>query len=371
MGDPERESLSAFMAENFEAFSLLDSAIDQTVVQVERNLDPSFHDFVLTRLVSAFVAGSSPPTPMKTILVLDTNILFGDRKNVSLGRPSSTERMFQSPGLDWWGPFELRDELLEKIESELPAKASKGKALAHAKRLFAAIQLKAPTELGALHRARGLIAQHDPDDVPFLALAFEVGAHAVVSRDTRSLGRQTEIPRWDTGGVAEVVGVAEGGSLALFVVGKTAEAMMAATEQMFVAVVAAVHSALVLGASLIGAAVQGLAEILARIPPDIQTALAIALAGAAIGVGLGMLFSKNFQESVLDGLEKIGAAVARVVGWIVKAVRRLPTAAYAILVWVWNVTLPFTAGAVITAGVLFRRINALIALCETRVADYP
>lgn len=369
MSSPDRDSLSAFLSENFEAFSVFDAVVDRTVTQVGRDLDPSFHDFVLTQLVSTFVAGASSPQPVKTILVLDTNILFGDCRSVALGRPSSTERMFHSPALELWGPEELREELLEKIETELPEKASKPKARAHAKKLLSAIRLKAATELAAVRRARELIAGYDADDVPFLALALQVGAHAVVSRDTRSLGRQTEVPRWDIGGVAQVVGTAEGGSLALFVVGATAEALARAAEQVFVAVVAAINSALVLVANLIGAAVEGLAEILARIPPDVQSALALALVAAGIGVGLGMIFDKGFREAVLDAIGKVGAAVGRVVSWIIKAVSRLLRAVYAVLVCLWNVMLPITAGAVVAAGVLFRRISALIALLEERISD--
>lgn len=366
MEPEERESLSAFMSENWEAFSSFDAAVDRTVTRVGRDLDPSFHDFVLTQLVSTFATGGFSRRSIRTVIVVDSNILFGDCRRVALGRPSSTSRMFKSPYLELWGPPELREEVLEKIETELPADASKPRACAHAKKLLDSIHIKAPTELAALVRARGLIAGKDPDDVPFLALAFEVGAHVVASRDAKSIGSQSAIPRWDIGNVAKVVGTTEGGGLSLVVVGATAEAVAAAAEQVFISVAAAVDSALRLVAAAIGMAVEGVADLISRIPPDVRKALLVVGAGAAIGVGLGMLFSENFREAVFDGLAELGSKVTRFVRWVMEAVTRILTTIYALLVALWNIMLPVTAGIVTVAGVLIRRIWALLQLCAER-----
>ena len=361
MSAPIRNSLGDFLSENFEAFASFDSAFDSTIVRVGRELDPSFHDFVLQQLVEVFVGGLSSGRTIKSRLVIDSNIVVGDCFRVATGKPSSTERLFKSPFIELWAPDSIEAEVAESIRDDLPRGASREKAIEQATRLIGALRLCPVNQLVSVRRAQQLLDAYDPDDVPFLALAFDLNAEAIVSRDTASIGQQREIPRWDIGGIAQVAGIMEGGSLSLVIVGATASATLNAVESVFLVVAAAFQSALILMAAIVGAAAEGLASVLAQIPPRILQAIGILALIALVGVVLGLIFSPEFRESVASGLEKVASAMAKFAGMVVELAKRIVGAIYAVFVWVWNVMLPLTAISVTAAGVIFRRIGLLLA----------
>jgi predicted nucleic acid-binding protein len=365
---PTRDSLTDFMNGNLEAFAAFDTEFDKGVIRVGREIDPAFHDYVLRQLIDVFTAGLSKKRSLKSRLVIDSNIVVGDAFRVSVGKPSSTERLFASPFLELWAPNTIEEEVAESIRDDLPKGGSSEKAKAHAAKLLRKIKLHPASDLKAVVRAQQLISAYDPDDVPFLALAFDEGAEAIVSRDVTSIGQQREVARWDIGGMASVVGEAEGGSLSLVIIGASATAIVTAAQSVFTTVAAAFSTALSVIAAIVGAAVEGFAAALAAIPPDVQAIIGIAAVIAIVVLILGVIFSPDFRRGVADAIEKAADAFSRFAKTVAESARRIFDAVYSVLVWLWNLLLPLTAITLRAAGVVLRRASVLIARCEAKAA---
>jgi predicted nucleic acid-binding protein len=302
-------------------------------------------------------------------VVIDSNIIFGDALRVARGLPSSTDRILRSRFIEPWAPRQIREEVEQNIREEFPRLgASVEDGLAHANKLLSELRLVDDADIVSVQRARDLISPFDPDDVPFLALSFDLDADAIVSRDKESIGRQTEMTQWDIGDLAKTVVIYESGSLALVITAGAFDLAITALEAVLIATARAFQSALAAIAALVGAVGSGIANAIAQLPPEIVAAIGVAVLAGIVAVIIAAIASETFRDQVSEGI----AAIGDFISWVARAVIRLASAIasslWSMISWLWDTVQPAAAFTVVAAGVLFRRIDLLVKQIEAGAA---
>ncbi len=118
-------------------------------------------------------------------VVVDNNFIFGQIKNI-VERNKSLETSFiyrisKLSSVKIYAPPKLVEELFDKIEKIL--KGDKELARKYANTILERIEVKDAFWINEWKTANNLIGHVDSDDVPYLALALEVGSHAIISKD--------------------------------------------------------------------------------------------------------------------------------------------------------------------------------------------
>jgi hypothetical protein len=257
----------------------------------------------------------------------------------------------------------------QNIREEFPRLgASVEDGLAHANKLLSELRLVDDADIVSVQRARDLISPFDPDDVPFLALSFDLDADAIVSRDKESIGRQTEMTQWDIGDLAKTVVIYESGSLALVITAGAFDLAITALEAVLIATARAFQSALAAIAALVGAVGSGIANAIAQLPPEIVAAIGVAVLAGIVAVIIAAIASETFRDQVSEGI----AAIGDFISWVARAVIRLASAIasslWSMISWLWDTVQPAAAFTVVAAGVLFRRIDLLVKQIEAGAA---
>ena len=118
-------------------------------------------------------------------VVIDNNFIFGQIKN-AVEKNKNIENSFiyklvNSSYIDVYAPFKLKEELYDKISTVL--KDNNKLAEKYANQLIEKIIIKDAQWIDEWKKANNLIGHIDEDDVPYLALAFHVESHAIISND--------------------------------------------------------------------------------------------------------------------------------------------------------------------------------------------
>jgi predicted nucleic acid-binding protein len=361
MTKSEAVSLGDFMSENWEKFAAFETAAEEGLTEISRRLPPDLHSIIRGKVLELLI-GCVPldadcnASTLKVRLVVDANIIVQDSFRVAKGVPSSTLRVLSSPYLELLAPEIMEEEVERIVREKLPRGASLKKALAHSRQLLSRISMLPKATSASIETACSLIAQHSPEDVPFLAIAIDSEADAIVSRDQRAFDQQEEIIRWEMGETVVACVTCESGSLSLVVLGATAEAAGEVFETMLIEFSHALEIALELLVCLVVGITEKSVEMLSCIPGWAWAVL--------IGVGLGALLASILHEGFRDWLGGAASKTMDILASFGKALVQVGTTLWgafkAILIWLWNLLLPVGVATLLIVGVLCRRIWRLL-----------
>lgn len=121
----------------------------------------------------------------KISVVVDNNFVFGQLKRLAeKNEPLESSFIYRIANLKSvkiYAPPKLKEELQDKIETVL--KVNNSLAKEYADRLLQQIEVKDAYWIDEWKKANNLIGKVDTDDVPYLALALDLGSHSIISND--------------------------------------------------------------------------------------------------------------------------------------------------------------------------------------------
>jgi predicted nucleic acid-binding protein len=161
-------------------------------------------------------------TSFKLKLIIDNNFILGQilgiiRKNENVDA-CFLYKILQSSIVEVYAPPKLREELFEKISEVLDQKDHE-KAFEHAEILLSKIDVKDAQWIDSWKRANNLIGSVDSDDVPYLALAIEVGGHGIMSFD-HVFHKQGDVKVWKHEDTDRVITNYNSGFISICILGK-------------------------------------------------------------------------------------------------------------------------------------------------------
>jgi predicted nucleic acid-binding protein len=354
-------SIQDFIDENWEQFSALESAAEEELTRISRELPAEFHEMIREQILKSLISSipienEKAPSNLKVKLIIDANIIVQDCFRVAVGKLSSTERIFSSPYLDVVAPDIIQDEVERIIREKLPEGASLKKALSHARKLISRLKISSNVSSKAIDSARYFIEKHSSEDIQYLAMAIDHEADAIVSRDKRAFDAQPMVKRYELGEAVVISVTYESGALSLLVLGASAEIIGRALEKLVIAIIQIFETVLEIIATLIVAIVEKSFELISKIP----TWAWIIIVSACIGVLILAIFHEGFR----DGLGEVANAAASFLADLANAVMEtgkvIWNAFKNILIWLWNFILPVLTVILVVAGVLFKRVVRLL-----------
>lgn len=360
MQSASKSRLDSFLHGRFGDFSKFEEDFESLLTKISRDLPADIYEELRDELVSIF------PSSLKGVktrlkLVVDSNVVVKDAFRVAKGKPSSTRRLFASEFVELLAPPDISDEVHREIEHDLPKGVSREAARAQADALLSEIKTVRTRKGDALARARELINKEAPEDVPFLAIAIDTGAEAVVSYDKRAFDAQHEVKRWELSDTASVVVTYESGTLSFFVVAASVEAMISASSVLIVGIIRAISEILALIVGLVTAIISGATDALAKIPDWAWVVVTM----IGIGLLLGLALDENLRKQVSDSISNIIDVSKKAFDSVVATLRCLWTASEEVITMLWTAFSPVLDVLVIFAGVLLRRIMMLFAQMMT------
>ncbi len=155
-------------------------------------------------------------------VVVDNNFIFGNVKKIIQNKENlDTSFIIQLCKCDlikFYAPPKLKDELFEKINEYIFEE--KELAISYAETILNYITIKDAEWIADWKRANNLIGHIDEDDVPYLALAFDIGGHSLISYD-KVFQNQNDVQIWDQKDIGKIVTSYNRGSVALVVLGSS------------------------------------------------------------------------------------------------------------------------------------------------------
>jgi predicted nucleic acid-binding protein len=227
-------------------------------------------------------------TSFKLKLVIDNNFIFGQIKG-SIKKKESIEKsllykLLISKSVEIFAPPRLNEELHDKINKVIDQEDQEV-ALSYAMILLPRITIKDAQWVDEWKKANRLIGEVDKDDVPYLALALEIGSHAIVSFDD-VFHRQGEIQVWKHHETDKIVTSYNSGFISFCLMGNIGDALARLISVVF---------------RFIRDSILKLVEILAQIAKGIVTGIAkLPPAILILLVALGIIFFEDLKRAGKD-----------------------------------------------------------------------
>ncbi len=364
------EMLGDFIAGDYSKFPILSGTLEESWKRYSRTLPPELFQFtrrcVMNTLIErgSAVATDQSREPLKLRVVIDTNTLVFESFSVGRGRKSSTARLFESPFVEVYAPIHIKEESERIIREKRPKDVDEKKAIAHARMLIGKLHIVENLTSEALRRAKEKLMENAPEDVPFLAVAFDTDSPFIVSTDHVAFDDLNSIERWYLKDFATTVVSVESGSLSLVILGEGGELAFHTLEAVVLGLARAVFQILEVIASAAVGLVTGAIEVLSQVP-DWAWAIIIGILAAAVTyVGIRAAVDEEFRGKIVDGLSRLYDGAARVFRAIVAWIRAAIQVVHVVLVWIWGVVKPIAALSVLAAAVLVQRSAQFLAECD-------
>ncbi len=330
--------LGDFIAGDYSKFPILSGTLEESWKRYSRTLPPELFQFtrrcVMNTLIErgSAVATDQSREPLKLRVVIDTNTLVFESFSVGRGRKSSTARLFESPFVEVYAPIHIKEESERIIREKRPKDVDEKKAIAHARMLIGKLHIVENLTSEALRRAKEKLMENAPEDVPFLAVAFDTDSPFIVSTDHVAFDDLNSIERWYLKDFATTVVSVESGSLSLVILGEGGELAFHTLEAVVLGLARAVFQILEVIASAAVGLVTGAIEVLSQVP-DWAWAIIIGILAAAVTyVGIRAAVDEEFRGKIVDGLSRLYDGAARVfraiVAWIRAAIQVVQSSWY-------------------------------------------
>lgn len=360
----ESISIDDFASENWEMFSEFKEVADKNLTKISREIPPELYLFMQEKLLEIYTS-IGLKTDFKMKLIIDSNIIINDAFRVGNGKKSTTERILSSPFISVMAPPNIKEEVEKNIFLDLPKGCSLNIALKQAQKLLSKIDLITEISYKSINKARLIIGEHSPEDIPFLALAFESDVNTIISRDKKAFDSVPEIKRWELKDTVNIVVTFESGTLSFFLIAASSEILINAFEKVILLFFKAfVEIMNIIIAFLIGF-ITGSYILLKKIPDWAW----VILIGVGIGIILAMILSEDFRNMVINGFSELWDFFKKLVKKIIEVGKIIWQALKIILIWIWNLILPVVIGSILVAGVLGNRIHHLFMEYNTAMTE--
>lgn len=217
-------------------------------------------------------------------IIVDNNFIFGQIKG-SIRKKKTLEESFlfkllMSTSIEMFGPFKLQEELFEKINTVLEEE-DREIGTSYAVTLLSKIKIQDAQWTDDWKKANNLIGEYDPDDVSYLALAFDLNVHSILTQDD-VFHRQGDFNVWRHNDMGKV--------LANYNSGFVSMVMMDFTGQLLWKILAIafkfIRDSLASVVHLLVDVAKGLINGVFKLPP-------LVIAGL---IGLGIIFADEIKE---------------------------------------------------------------------------
>lgn len=156
----------------------------------------------------------------KLKLVIDNNILFSQiyssLKNNKNIKDLLLYKLAINPSNQFYAPPFIKKEIFKKINEKFKVE-DRNKAKEFAKELLAIIKIKEAKWVQDWIKAKKKIGHIDPDDIPYLALCFDLKSDGIISED-KVFDNVTK--KWKINEVGEITGEFNNGMFSLFFLGQ-------------------------------------------------------------------------------------------------------------------------------------------------------
>ncbi len=238
-------------------------------------------------------------------IVVDNNFVFGQIKGL-LDKKGQIENSFLfklllSKSIQMFAPPKLQEELKDKILSVLN-KEDHELALKYAATFTSKLKIQDAKWIDDWKKANRLIGDKDEDDVPYLALAFAVDSHAIVSFD-KVFTNQGDVKVWNFGDVDRIITNYHSGIIAFTMAGATMN-LLVYLLSLIGKLIRDIFLDLI---NLLKQLANGVIKAISKIPPELLIIL------SALGL-IALISSDELQKKGKDLAlwikEKIQAAIA-------------------------------------------------------------
>ena len=364
-----------FLSGDYSHFEDLVATVDGSWREYGRNLPAGLYESIRRSLVLSLMdvggdaAVAERREPLKLRVVIDTNTIVLEAFRVARGRKSSTPRLFDSPFVELYAPVHIREETQRIIHEKLPRGANEKNALAHASQLLQRVKILPNLTEDAIARARQTLMPNAPEDVPFLAVAFDTKSPYIVSTDRAAFDGLSSVERWYLRDFSTSVVSLEVGGLSLVLLGAGAEGVFATLEVVAVAVAKALYDILAVLAQAAAAIVKGAADAINRVPAWAGWLVLGLVIGVSLYVGIRALLDEEFRERVVDTFSEVANAATRAFGAVLGWIRAALDVLWNVLKWIWSVIKPLARASLLVAYVLTKETKSFLDVCEKTVAE--
>jgi predicted nucleic acid-binding protein len=299
MTETEDETLKSIIDlydENWKQFpnmaKITDQVLDETIRKMPVEIITQLRQFILQGFL-----GTMSGHEFKFKLIIDTNVVVSDSIRVAKGKKSSTLHFLSSPFLSLMAPREIESEVIEKLNEKFKNDEKKLIiAKTHAKNILKCIKIVGNISGTAIQEARRLIADRDEDDIPFLALALESSADAILSYDKEAFDDLPNFQRLDVGPTTKLVLKYERGTFSFVIVGGSLEMLLPIFRDIIFWIFRCVISALETLIQIFGNIISGAIETLSKLPPWVF----IIIGGVLICFMIAVILDDDFRDGIKD-----------------------------------------------------------------------
>jgi predicted nucleic acid-binding protein len=217
-------------------------------------------------------------------IIVDNNFIFSQIKGAIKKKyaleASFIYKLLKSSSIEMYGPHLLKEELLEKVKTVLP-EHERELGTSYALTLLSKIRIQDAMWTDDWKKANRLIGEHDPDDVSYLALAFEIGGHGILSLDN-VFHRQGDINVWKHHEMGKVVTNFNSGFVSMTLMDQTGQLIVKILTMVFKFIKDALVSIVKLLVNLAAGIVKGLASL----PPLVMIGL----------ITLGIIYADDIKK---------------------------------------------------------------------------
>lgn len=357
--ETRRLLLTDYLVDNRDTFKEMRAAGKKEINKISKNFPPDLHCKVRDEILG-WVGANGLNFSFRFTFTVDSNIIVADSFRVAKEKPSSTPRIFSCPYVELVSHKNIRDEVLEAIEKDLPKGANKQKAVEHAKYLLSQINTVPNPTSNSLKEATKAIGNIDPDDVPFLAVALTTNSNAMISRDRKAYSSQNLIRSWGIKEYANIVSVTEGGMLSLYFLAKAGISIMKLIEYLITILFIIFSEILDELIKFLGNVVKSVTEAFEKMPPHLKELLGLTGAASFFVVAL----NENARNYLKEVLRMVKETLAEFLDNFKARMMNLFNGIREIIVLLWNEVVPSAAMVVVIAGVLWDTVSELIEECE-------
>ncbi len=133
-------------------------------------------------------------------IVIDNNILYATIYGLIKGNKNLDSCFFHQlaihPSVNFYAPHFIQKEIKAKINAKFKEE-DQPKALTFAETLLSAITIKDAQWIDDWQKAKKKIGHIDLDDVPYLALCFDINSHGIMSNDKIFTKGQNDFKVWN------------------------------------------------------------------------------------------------------------------------------------------------------------------------------
>lgn len=236
----------------------------------------------------------------KLKVVIDNNILFAEIYGLIKGG-KEVENSFlyglaTNPAIEIYAPPFLKIEIFDKISKKIKW-GKKTKAKEFALKLLKLFRIQDAKWVEDWQRAKRKIGHRDQDDIPYLALCFDLKGHGIISDDKIFAEEQEEIKSWKLKEVGKISSEINEGMISFYIFGKIPTLAKLIHDFLSVIFVTIIDQVKYFLSILYGIMREGI-SYLSKIPPYIL----IIIGGLALFAYFGI---KEVQKGVNESLKKM------------------------------------------------------------------